>query len=250
MLERLDRAFRGQRRLTADVSHELRTPLTALRGEIEVALRMERSPETYRRVLHSALEEIDRLTALTEELLLITRVEGHALKAHRVPIDFNALVREAATAFEAGLEGKRVTLALELADGLGDVSVDAGLMRRVVRHLLENAAKFTPEGDRMTVVTSRDARSVRLAIIDSGPGLAPEDLPHIFEPFYRADQARTSGTGLGLGLSLAAAIARLHGATLTAENLPPPAGGARFELAIPAERPVAVEALVSAVHQA
>src|SRR5581483_6523043 len=103
MLERLDVAFANQRRLTADVSHELRSPLTALRGEIEVALRAERTPREYQRVLHSALEEIDRLTEMSDELLLVTRAEARLLEADRKPTDVNALVERELAAVAARL---------------------------------------------------------------------------------------------------------------------------------------------------
>jgi signal transduction histidine kinase len=234
MLERLDRAFRTQQRLTADVSHELRTPLTAMRGEIEVALRSERSPAGYRQVLHSALEEIDRMSAMTEDLLLITRADGHLLEAQRVPTELNALVRATVEEFERGEGPDGPDFRLELAAEVDELPLDAGLMRRLLLQMLENAAKFAPPPGCVTVSTARapgGRGGAVVAIQDSGPGIAPRDLPHIFEPFYRADQARTSGTGLGLGLSVAAAIARLHGATLTAAN--GPSGGARFELVIP-----------------
>src|SRR5207249_4905324 len=135
MLERIDAAFENQRRLTADVSHELRSPLTALRGEIEVALRAERSPRDYQRVLRSGLEEIDRLTAMSEDLLLTV--------------------------------GK------------------------------------------------------------SGPPLAEDELAHLFDPFSRADQARTRGTGTGLGLAVAAAVTSVHGGLIRGVNVP--SGGVRLE---------------------
>ncbi|HXF96942.1 MAG TPA: HAMP domain-containing sensor histidine kinase [Gemmatimonadales bacterium] len=235
MLERLEGAFHAQRRLTADVSHELRTPLTALRGEVEVALRSERSPHQYRQVLESALEEIDRLTQLTEDLLLVTRAEGRALELHRAPTDVNRLVRGTLAGLRARVESKQLVVEATLDEGLGDVQLDAALVGRVVAQLVENAVKFTPQGGRVRVATGRADGRIRIVVEDSGPGIAAEDLPHLFEPFYRADQARSRGTGLGLGLTVAAAVARLHGGTVHASNLP--AGGARFELVLPAVFP-------------
>ncbi|HEX9611736.1 MAG TPA: HAMP domain-containing sensor histidine kinase [Gemmatimonadales bacterium] len=231
MLERLDGAFHAQQRLTADVSHELRTPLTALRGEIEVALRSERSPDRYRQVLGSAIEEIDRLTELTEDLLLVTRAESHILEPRRAPTDVNALVHEAIDALRPRLDAKQVAVSLSLDGDLVESMLDAGLVSRVVRQLIENAAKYTPGGGHVRVVTSRANGHLRVTVEDSGPGIAPGDLPHVFDPFYRADPARSRGDGTGLGLTVAAAIVRLHGGTISASNLA--GGGARFTVALP-----------------
>jgi heavy metal sensor kinase len=231
MLERLDRAFHAQQRLTADVSHELRTPLTALRGELEVALRAERSPDRYREVLGSAIEEVDRLSQLTDDLLLVTRADSHALEPHRAPTDVNALVRAALDDLKPRLDAKKVVVSTSLEAGLAGVPLDARLMRRVVHQLIENATKYTPAGGLVRVMTSRTNGELHIAVEDSGPGIASQDLPHVFEPFYRADPARSRGAGTGLGLTVAAAIARLHGGSVTASTLP--TGGARFDVSVP-----------------
>ena len=232
MLERLDRAFDSQRRLTADVSHELRTPLTALRGEIEVALRAERSPRDYQHVLHSALEEIDRLTEMSEDLLLITRAEAKVLTLERAPTDVNDLVRDSLHALRARMEERDLALEAHLAPGAG-AEIDPALVARVVHHLLDNAIKFTPPGGTIHVDTAplEGGVGVRLSVGDSGPGIPPDHLLHIFEPFYRVDQARSRGTGTGLGLAMAAAIARLHGGAIHASNTA--GAGARFEVELP-----------------
>jgi len=220
MLERLDAAFKNQRRLTADVSHELRSPLTALRGEIEVALRAERSPRDYQRVLHSALEEIDRLTEMSEDLLLITRAEARLLQVRRVATDVTAIVEGVLAALRAGIEEREIAVESSLAPTAGQALVDPVLITRLVQQLLDNAVKFTPVGGRIRIATSSlgDGGGVRLRIENSGPPIAPEDLPHLFEPFYRADEARSRGTGTGLGLAVAGAIARLHGGGIRAGN--------------------------------
>lgn len=235
MLERLELAFRHQRRLTADVSHELRSPLTALRGEIEVALRAERTPRDYQRVLRSGLEEIDRLTTMSDDLLLITRAEARLLAPQRVPTNVNAMVRRALDGLRGRIEEKELTVDESFVQEGADVSLDPGLVARLLAHLLDNAVKFTPVGGRVRVATvPLDAGGgVRLSVEDSGPGIVPTDLPHVFEPFYRADQARSRGTGTGLGLAMAAAIARLHGGAIRACNVP--GGGARFEVEFPAQ---------------
>jgi heavy metal sensor kinase len=235
MLERLDAAFQSQRRLTADVSHELRTPLTALRGEIEVALRADRSPREYQLVLQSALEEIERLTTLSEDLLLITRAESHLQSLERTPTDPNALVEGVVEQFRRVIEERGLEVDVALDPAARSASLDSSLVTRLVEHLVDNAVKFAPLGGQITVRTHAGAlgtNGVRVAVENSGPGIAAADLPHVFEPFYRADQARTRGTGTGLGLTLVAAIARLHGGAVRAENLD--GRGVRFEVDLPA----------------
>jgi signal transduction histidine kinase len=232
MLERLEQGFAAQRRLTADVSHELRTPLTALRGEIEVALRAQRSPREYQLVLRSALEEIDRLSTLSEDLLLITRADAHLVTARREPTDLAVLVDGVLRAFRRRMEEKGVTLERSFDGGPRRVSVDPSLVTRLMHHLVDNAVVYAPVEGRIGVGIATTAAGVRLVVQNSGPAVAPEDLPHVFEPFYRADLARTRsngrGGGPGLGLALVAAIARLHDGAVRAAS--DPAHGTRFEV--------------------
>ena len=227
MLERLDAAFKNQQRLTADASHELRSPLTALRGEIEVALRAERTPRDYQRVLHSALEEIDRLTAMSEDVLLITRAAAGLLSVDRVPTDVNAIIRRELDGMRGRIEEKQLIVRAELDPGLGSVALDPALTRRLIEELLDNAVKFAPHGGTVAVATSATDGGLGLAVENSGPPLASDELAHLFEPFYRADEARTRGTGTGLGLAYAAAVTSLHGGSIRAVNVP--SGGVRLE---------------------
>ncbi len=243
MLERLDRQFRAQRRLTADLSHELRTPLTALRGEMEVALRADRTPRVYQGVLRSALEEIDRLSAMSEDMLLITRADSHLVTAQRHPTDLNALVDRVLEEFRGRIEEKELAVDWSPDPAAAQASIDPGLVTTLVEHLVDNAVKFTPIGGRIALATaSRDGGdAIRFQVQDSGPGIAPEDLPHVFEPFYRADQARSRDTGHGLGLALVAAVARLHGGAARAFNCDGAGGaggsGARVEVDLPIVTP-------------
>lgn len=232
MLDRLSRAFAAQRRFTTNVSHELRTPLTAVRGEIEVALRSERSSREYQRVLHSALEEIDRMSTMTEELLLITRAEVGLIKAQREPTDVDTLVLAALERLRPRIEekGLRVERIAPTTDG-GMARLDPPLMARLLNELLENAVQFTDYDGRIFIRREQLPDRLRLVVEDSGPGIPPEDLPHLFDPYFRADEARTRGASTGLGLTAAAAIARLHGGTIRAANRTE--GGARFEVELP-----------------
>jgi len=227
MLERIDAAFKSQRRLTADVSHELRSPLTVLRGEIEVALRSERSAGDYQHVLRSALEEIARLTAMSDDLLLVTRADAGLVAARAAPTDVHAMIRGALERMGARIEERALTVRTELDPGLGCVALDPTLTRRLLDELLDNAVKFAPVGGLVVVTTTAAGRTLHLAVENSGSPLVPDEMAHLFEPFYRADQARTRGTGTGLGLALAAAVTRLHGGSIRAVNVP--GGGVRLE---------------------
>lgn len=231
MLERLDRALQTQRRLTSDVSHELRTPLTALRGEMEVALRSERSSREYQQVLRSALEEIERLSTMSEDLLLITRAESRLVIPERQPTDLDRLVGDEVDRLHRRCEEKGLMVETALDTGATAVPLDATLTGRLVGHLLDNAVRFSPHGGRLRVATALVDRRARLTIEDSGPGLSEQDIAHLFEPFYRGDPARTRETGGGLGLALARAVTDVHGGRIRAANAP--SGGARFEIDFP-----------------
>jgi two-component system heavy metal sensor histidine kinase CusS len=244
MLERLERGFAAQRRLTADVGHELRTPLTVLRGQMEVALRAERSPRDYQVVLRGALEEIDRLTTLSEDLLLITRADARLLTLARVETDVAVLVAGALDSLRCRIEEKGLTVERSLPKGGRPVSIDPALVARLVDHLLDNAVRYTPIGGRIGVRVESGTGGgegrraapdgVRLVVENSGPEIAAHDLAHLFEPFYRADPARTrdngGGAGPGLGLAMVAAIARLHNGAAHATSGP---AGTRFEVDFP-----------------
>lgn len=236
MLERLERGFAAQRRLTADVSHELRTPLTALRGEMEVALRAPRSQREYEQVLRSGLEEIERLTELSEDLLLVTRAEARVISARRVPTDVPRLVEERLDRLRRPFEERDLQVERLLSCGHSNVLVDPELMTRLIDHLLDNAVQFTPVGGKVTVQVEPipAGGGLRLAVENDGPGIAAADLPHLFEPFYRADPARTrtDTSGTGVGLALVASIAHLHGGLARASSVPGQC--TRLEVDIPA----------------
>jgi two-component system, OmpR family, sensor kinase len=231
MLDRLSGAFATQRRFTADVSHELRTPLTALRGEVEVALRADRTPREYQRVLHSALEEIDRMTTMTEELLLISRAEAGLIVPQREPTDLGTEVARVLDRLRHRIADKDLRVEHDVTgDGAGLVPLDRGLIARLLDELLDNAVNYADESGRISVRHERQPDRVHLVVENTGPAIAAADLPHLFEPYYRADVARTRGMGTGLGLTTARAIARLHGGEIRASNRPPPEGGARFDV--------------------
>lgn len=238
MLERIERAFRAQTRFTADASHELRSPLTALRGEIEIALRRDRSPEEYRRVLESSLEEILRLSRITEDLLTLARADAGALPRGVADVDVGQVAERIVDRFRRRAEKKGIQLSLSVR-GQGTLRLDPGLLGQVVWNLTDNAVRFTPPGGEVGVGVEGTPQSLEIVVSDTGPGLG-EEPERVFDRFYRLDPARRRGeeeSGTGLGLAIVKAIVEGFDGTITAENTA--RGGARFRVVLPVtdERP-------------
>lgn len=233
MLDRLDRAYEAQRRFTADASHELRSPLTVLRGELELARRRQRSPEEYERVIDSALEEVERLSRLTEDLLTLSRSDAGVMKLRPEEGDYADCTGWVIERLRIRAAEEHVKLTLD-APGQIPGYFDRDLVSRLVWNLTENAIKFTPAGGRVAVTLGTVGDTVRLEVADSGPGIPPEQLSRIFTRFHRADAARArdgTAAGTGLGLPIAQTIVALHGGTITASNRE--GGGARFRVEVP-----------------
>jgi signal transduction histidine kinase len=144
----------------------------------------------------------------------------------------NTVVQSVLRGLKTQIEERELTVERRLPTAATEASLDPELITRVAHHLLDNAVKFTPPGGTIRITTALVDGGVHLSIQDSGPGITAEQLPHIFEPFYRADEARSRGTGTGLGLAMAAAIVRLHGGTLRASNVVD-GSGARFDIELP-----------------
>jgi two-component system OmpR family sensor kinase len=234
MLGRIQRAFEAQTRFTADASHELRSPLTALRGEIELALRRERSPEEYRRVLESALEEIHRLSRISEDLLTLARADAGSLPGPDGEARPGEVAGRIVDRFRLRAEEKGLDLTLSVR-GDAPVALDPGLLGQVLWNLTDNAVKFTPPGGEVEVSVERRPEDLRIEVRDTGPGVG-DDPDRVFDRFVRLDPARTPGeetSGTGLGLSIVRAIVNGLGGRITAENLG--GGGARFHAVIPLE---------------
>jgi signal transduction histidine kinase len=229
LLGRIEEGVERMRRFTADASHEIRNPLSVLRTGLEVALRRERTAGEYQELLRENLEEIDRLQAVVEGVLLLARdVPGHELRLARAPVDLAELVRATAAFFAAPAAERGVRIEAGADPGL-EVSGDAGLLRLVVFNLLDNALKHSPEGEPVRVEARlRDGAAV-LAVADRGPGVRPEDRDRVFERFFRGGPASGSGVG-GLGLSVVRWVAEAHGGTA---RLLDTGRGAAFEVVLP-----------------
>jgi len=230
MLARLEDAFAEVRRFAADAAHELRTPLTVLRGEIEVALRGERASGEYRRVLQSSLEEVERLTHLAEDLLLLSRFSV-TVSAPRQRVELEPLVVDVLDVGTQLAHGRGVSVASRALAPAAVVG-DAAALRRALLNLVDNAVKYTPAGGKVEVSLLREAATAAVVVRDSGIGVAPADAERIFQPFVRLEAARErAGSGAGLGLSIARSIVIAHGGQLTLENAP--GGGSVFTVRLP-----------------
>jgi two-component system OmpR family sensor kinase len=227
MLDRLDQAFRSQKRFIADASHELRSPIAAMRGHLEVVRRRERSRAEYEETIDTALAEVRRLQALAEDLLTLARRDAGVLEARMLRLDLAKVVDEAMREHTKTAQLEGATIRADLAGG-SHVFADPDLLARLLRNLIENALNYTLPGGEVILSVGGGTDSAWVEVADTGPGIAPEHLPHIFERFYRGDAARNRTGGTGLGLAIAQAIAQAHGGQLIARNRPE--GGAVFRL--------------------
>ena len=219
-LQRLEGAVADMKQFSTALAHELRTPLTILRGEAELALTGVRSPEEYRRDLASQIEELDRLTRLINQLLMLARAESGEIKLAAAPVNLSELALSTVGDLDAVAQSKQISLSCQAEPGV-TVNGDVGWLERLLLNLLDNALKFTPAGGRVKVSVSRLGHGAVLEVQDTGVGIDPAALPHIFERFYQADPSRTRGAeGVGLGLSLVKWIALRHGATVNAASEP------------------------------
>ncbi len=231
MIDRLDRSFETMRRFTADASHELRTPLTTLRGAVEVTLQKERTAEEYQRVLGEMHQEIEHMTRITQDLLVLARVDAGAEILRREPVDLAEVVSDVVEALRAPAEEKGVTLVPELARDITTVG-DERWLRQVIQNLLDNAIKFSSPGRAVRIALGREEGWVTVKVIDQGAGIPEEDLPHVFDRFYRADRARRKQEGgAGLGLAIARWVARSLGGDIRVESRP--GLGSTFEVRLP-----------------
>lgn len=232
LLERTQESLERQRRFAGDASHQLRTPLTALLGQLEIALRRDRSGDEYRQVLATAQRQGKHLQQIIESLLFLARTDAEARLPNLEPIDLAAWLAERGLTWAGMFAGRELRWEID-QPGPCWVEAQTALLEELVKNLLENAAKYSPDGAVITLTLIRENSEVVLAVEDEGTGLHPEDLPHLFEPFFRSAAARARGIGgAGLGLAIAARIALGFGGRIDAENRP--AGGSCFKLRLPA----------------
>ncbi len=220
MIGRLEQAFERERRFTADASHELKTPLAVLRGDIEVALRRERSPDEYKRVLQSNLEEIARLTKLTEDLLTLARSDANESVLELEDVELDRLASEARAYIAPLADSAGVSLTYQAPDTAIVVEGDQKRLKQLLVNLLDNAIKYTPDGGSANLSLGSENSTAVIEVKDTGRGIPAAAVPHIFERFYRQTDPRdTKVTGFGLGLAISKWIVDAHGGSIEARSI-------------------------------
>ena len=232
MLERLEAAFASLQRFTADAAHELRTPLALMRTEVQFALRAAPDVEEQRATLQSVLDEVEGLTRMADQLLLLARADSGTLTLSREEVDADELVEDAAVRWHATLEQRGIAFGVRV-DEAPPIFADRAMLRRVLDNLIDNAARHTPRGGTIGLQVAGSGDGVEMIVSDSGGGVAPHLRGRLFERFTRSDPARARDTGgAGLGLSICAAIAALHDGDIRLEEGGGP--GASFRVWLPA----------------
>ncbi len=215
MLGRLEEAFEAQQRLVADVSHELRTPLTTIQGNLDLLRRGAiQDPALRGEALRAIGDETARMRRLVSDLLLLAQADA-GLQLHRQPVELDTLLLEVYRQAQVMADGVTVRLG---AEDQAVVLGDADRLKQLLLNLVVNALNYTPAGGAVTLTLRRSNGWVQVVVADTGVGIEADDLPHIFDRFYRADRSRSRSGGSGLGLSIAQWIAHAHGGRIEVES--------------------------------
>jgi len=217
MLGRLDYTFTSQKHLFENLSHELKTPLTILKGEFEVVLKKMRSSEDYETILKSSLEEVDKMTRLVENLLMLASFESKKMMPERKALDLGALLKNVADNIKRLAERKRIDVIFAGSGGV-EILGDEKELKQLFLNLIDNAVKYTPEGGRIDIKLRKDDKSASVIVKDTGVGISESDIAHIFDRFYRVRGAKDVSYGFGLGLSIARAIVDAHKGSIKVES--------------------------------
>lgn len=229
-LTEVQRVDQVRRDFVSNVSHELRTPLAAIRAMVEtLELDGGASAEETRAFLQRIRRQVERLTALVTELLDLSRIESGAITLTPEPVDVTSLVSEAVALAQPAIEAAGVTVVTPEGPG-PTVEADRGALLRVVSNLLDNALKFSPAGSTVTVRAQEEDGLATLIVSDQGPGIPAQDLPRVFERFYKGDPSRAS-EGVGLGLAIVKHLVRAHGGAVEVSS--EPGSGATFTVKLP-----------------
>ena len=232
-LDRLAAAFARQRRFTADASHELRTPVTAILGQAELALNRPRTPEDYQATLTRIQDEAERMQRLMGRMLALARMETGRQPLNFAPTDLVRLVHTLADTIQPRAAAKGLTLNVDAPDAM-TVATDADSLTQILLNLLENAISYTDQGS-IDLNLKTCSEGVSITISDTGRGIPPEHVPHIFQPFYRVDPSRSQDRGnVGLGLTLTYELTKLLGGNIevTSESQT----GTTFRLTLPFDK--------------
>jgi len=231
MAGELSNMEQSRRSFVANVSHELRSPMTSMKGYVQAMLDGVIPPEEQPRYLRVVLDETNRLTDLVRDLLDLSRLESGKFPMDIAPFDANEMMRRILIRFEQRIEEKGIDVDVLFADDPCCVLGDVNRINQVVSNFIDNAVKFmNGDGSRLTLRTRREGSSIRFIVQDNGPGISEADRPHIFDRFYKADKAHTSGMGTGLGLSICKYILHQHNCEIELHSRP---GETIFSFALP-----------------
>lgn len=219
MLDRVEQSVLHVRRFTADASHELRAPMTLIYTAAQFALRRDRSVAELKDSLQKILRAAKRCTDLINQLLWLARSDAGNSRLEFVPVDIGSVVSEVVSEAVTLASDKAQVIKTDLLHTPAYASIDEASFRRMLLILLDNAVKYTPHAGSITVRVTKQANTVEVSVADTGIGIPAEQLPFVFDRFWRADQVRSRETGgTGLGLAIARDIAEAHGAEITAES--------------------------------
>ena len=231
LLARLDQTFAGMRRFVADASHELRTPIAIIRGEADVALSRERSAAAYRETLAVILDESRRLSRLVDDLLNLARADAGNLRLETREFYFGDLLRDCCRSLQALAAARGIAVECRAPED-APYRGDEELLHRLATNLLDNAIRHTPLGGRVEASLEAAGSDYLIRVTDTGTGIAPEALPHLFERFYRGDAARSrQDGGFGLGLAIVKWVAESHGGSVGVSSQP--GAGSIFTVTLP-----------------
>jgi heavy metal sensor kinase len=232
MLQGLDRAFTSQRQLFEDLSHELKTPLTILKGEFEVILKKFRSREEYETVLKSALEEVNTIIRLAENILLLAKFDAKQVSLNKKTSELGGLIDGVVNSIRAVASLNEVEIYFSIMAPI-PLELDEGQFKIMFRNILDNAVKYTPPKGSVRVTAYVDKDFAGIRVEDTGVGIPVSEIDHIFDRFYRVDKSRQR-SGFGLGLSIAKSIAEAHGGAIKVNSLP--GKGSAFTILLPIYR--------------
>lgn len=231
MLDRIETSFRTTRRFAADASHEMQTPLAAMRAAVEVTLKQGPGAPAWPDMALDVLAEIDRLSALVKDLRLLALADAGYLMATPDEVDVAAVAADCCEIARVVAAERQIAIELQILERPA-IQGSALHLRRVFLNLVENAIRYSPPGGSVRVRIAREGDRVVATIEDHGCGIDPVDLPHLFEPFYRADPARARETGgTGLGLAIADQVVRAHGGRIDVSSHP--GAGSTFRILLP-----------------
>lgn len=227
MLDSIQRSMEAQKRFTSDVSHEIRSPLTSLRGSMEVALRKKRTPEEYEDILRNNLSDIVRLSRITDDLLFLSKADNNILELRKHWFDVNQLLKN----IIERLRYDGLSIVEKYEENL-EVFGDSSILEQAFTNLINNAIKYTPRGGTITITTQKEDDSVKVTMGDTGMGIPEEEIPHIFERFYRIDRERSRKMGgTGLGLAITRWIVEAHDGKIMVKSTP--GSGSDFIVILP-----------------